>query len=67
MPDNYPSGTWAGDPNAPWNKSECAVCSDECVHYRLCPCGASVYCVANDEWFEPREANEEYECFEAKR
>lgn len=60
------------DPSFEWDR-RCErayaprACGEECANYKPCPCGASVYCVANDEWFEPREANEEYECFEAKR
>lgn len=33
MNDNYPPGTWAGDPNAPWNQEEPIGCS-ECRHWR---------------------------------
>lgn len=36
MNSNYPPGTWAGDPAAPWNKGKNAweneVC-EECLHF----------------------------------
>lgn len=66
IPGNYPDGTWYGDPTAPWNQPEGGFCSSDCISYKPCPCGSWIYCVANDEWFEPREDGDEYECFEPR-
>lgn len=67
MGGNYPPGTWAGDPNAPWNKPECAVCSDDCVYYRLCDCGEHAYCIANDEFYRVEDDDMECPSFRGRR
>ena len=67
MLSNYPDGTWAGDPNAPWNKPERAVCSDDCVYYRLCPCGNNIYCIANDEFYYVEDDDMECPSFTRKQ
>lgn len=53
---NIPPGTWTGDPNATWNQPDGGPCGIECDHYKPCPCGDQVYCVAYDQWFDPRDA-----------
>lgn len=48
MMDNYPAGTWGGDPKAPWNQEEpeCRECGEEVDDgWNYCP-----YCGAEIDW-----------------
>ena len=49
MQNNYPDGTWSGDPRAPWNEPdppECLQCYAQlCEDWSFCP-----YCGEAIEW-----------------
>ena len=62
--DNYPDGTWSGDPNAPWNQDEPPVCCDKLRYTKAeeldgtwnnCPwCGEPI------DWYRWDDVNEEW-------
>ena len=51
--DNYPMGTWGGDPRAPWNREdpECPKCGEEMdPSWEYCPwCGTKVTRYGDEE------------------
>ena len=55
--DNYPPGTWGGDPRAPWNEPEPPECPNCGAHveweWKFCP-----WCSTELDWDE-REPNED--------
>lgn len=69
---NYPPGTWAGDPRAPWNQEDPADapvtrCAD-CAEYHAvpdvgCKCEWPMgFCTACGEYVEGDESPESYGC-----
>ena len=55
--DNYPDGTWSGDPKAPWNAPnppECTECFTEVEEdWQYCP-----YCGERIDWQADEYRNE---------